>query len=344
MKNIYIVISLLFIGLFSYYCGGGGGDPGKSNTLNEQTVEAETSEGLMVELPEVFECSVEEDTLTEEQILEWIDIRINDWIEDNIENFEALGLTVDDVHEILNSITIVVHDDYAFPCGSGNPTSFCGDFIEITEEGDVRLHTSIYLDKHHRFPRPERLFDVVCVRSTDDIHRLTNNLVWSRKNCFYWGSIPLNEEGERIGFPTFTKELDRLILGVEQIRRVIEPFDCSLPPLILCDGECVPNCETDADCEVSEVCEAGECVPNCETDADCEVGEVCDDGYCVPPCVNDADCTVDEVCSVAGDCVVPPQCVTDADCAGSEVCEVGECVPQCVTDADCAGSEVCELG
>ncbi|MEE9251995.1 MAG: hypothetical protein V3U74_01405, partial [Thermodesulfobacteriota bacterium] len=316
-------------------------------------MEAETSEGLMVELPEVFECSVEEDTLTEEQILEWIDIRINDWIEDNIENFEALGLTVDDVHEILNSITIVVHDDYAFPCGSGNPTSFCGDFIEITEEGDVRLHTSIYLDKHHRFPRPERLFDVVCVRSTDDIHRLTNNLVWSRKNCFYWGSIPLNEEGERIGFPTFTKELDRLILGVEQIRRVIEPFDCSLLPLIVDGDGVVPPCETDADCEAGEVCEAGECVecrededcavdevcsvagecvPNCETDADCEVGEVCDDGECVPECETDVDCAGSEVCE-AGECV--PECVTDVDCAGSEVCEAGECVPECVTDVDC---------
>jgi len=55
-----------------------------------------------------------------------------------------------------------------------------------------------------------------------------------------------------------------------------------------------PECTTDDDCAMGEVCTNNECVPQetaCTTDEDCAEGETCMDGECMPATTDCTDLT-----------------------------------------------------
>lgn len=68
-----------------------------------------------------------------------------------------------------------------------------------------------------------------------------------------------------------------VVMGLAPLGCMVLVAGCPVPP--------VPECVTDADCTVDQVCENGVCVdapaPECVADADCAEGQVCEDGVCV---------------------------------------------------------------
>lgn len=109
----------------------------------------------------------------------------------------------------------------------------------------------------------------------------------------------------------------------------------------------VPSNDGD-DCGGGNVCDAGVCGPECVIDADCDAGEICDAGVCGPECTQDMDCSGSEICDVPTDgspnaCV--PECTQDTDCESGEVCNaINVCTPECNDNADCPGTQVCDAG
>jgi hypothetical protein len=158
--------------------------------------------------------------------------------------------------------------------------------------------------------------------------------------------------------------------------------DCSNPneePGATCDqdggsfcdgnGNCV-ECNSDAQCDMGEVCVANECVADveCMIDDDCGVDEICVDNDCVSdPDVfcNEGLCATNEtarancvqafLACLAGEPVNEEECIglglaqcnveciIDGDCDAGEVCTDGTCVPdvECNMDSDCDDENQC---
>jgi hypothetical protein len=114
-----------------------------------------------------------------------------------------------------------------------------------------------------------------------------------------------------------------------------EPRAGVLGALQRSDGEC-HECNVDADCGPSEVCQGHDCQLVCSSDAECQnpARPVCNEatGACVG-CVESADCPVAApTCNQDGECV---QCVTDGNCpANLPACKSGTCV-------ECDGDQYC---
>jgi len=107
-----------------------------------------------------------------------------------------------------------------------------------------------------------------------------------------------------------------------------------------------PECETNEDCDVGEVCAGKVCVPDveCRFNRDCGDGEICVDQVCVPDaeCRFDVDCGSGEIC-VDQECVPDVECRFNLDCGSGEVCVDQECVPdvECNVDQECDAGEIC---
>ncbi|MEW5849452.1 MAG: hypothetical protein AB2A00_11595 [Myxococcota bacterium] len=105
-----------------------------------------------------------------------------------------------------------------------------------------------------------------------------------------------------------------------------------------------PECETDEECDVGQMCIDGACFNlECTSDEDCVLGGRCVEGTCTSPCSSNADCGQGEMCR-DGRCG-RAQCTTDVDCPPRHTCEDGRCVVgACVTDAHCPAGNICEDG
>ncbi len=121
----------------------------------------------------------------------------------------------------------------------------------------------------------------------------------------------------------------------------------ALPLVALAAWGCSPTsrtpegCQTDADCDRLEICEAGDCrAVECKADSDCDPGTTCADGVCMGDgCETDADCPYTEPrCDPdSGACV---ECLTSDDCIPGADCTDGICKGDgCQSDADCPVAE-----
>jgi hypothetical protein len=104
------------------------------------------------------------------------------------------------------------------------------------------------------------------------------------------------------------------------------------------------SCETDSDCEASQICGAGGlCRPDsqsatsrltCERDTDCRPGEICKDKTC-----QKAECLADRDCEKAGfvckDGRCEAGCQSNSECTGARICRDGQCLFECQSDDDC---------
>lgn len=111
---------------------------------------------------------------------------------------------------------------------------------------------------------------------------------------------------------------------------------CSTPG----EGECVPECRSDADCPLRQVCSESFgrrlCRPGCASERDCGPGERCDQGHCVR---DPESCEVTELCPTCsfceeGSCVAASapfcaRCEGDSECGPGGVCSQGFCAPAC---------------
>jgi Cys-rich repeat protein len=113
------------------------------------------------------------------------------------------------------------------------------------------------------------------------------------------------------------------------------------------NGACVAGpdvCKYSSDCAEGKVCVNGQCVPECTSDAQCAQGFVCTKGACVAQpsnngCTTDKDCPQSAPKCVGGACAA--SCTTDANCPQGDWCDQGACVldvrpkPNCTSDGDC---------
>ncbi len=143
-----------------------------------------------------------------------------------------------------------------------------------------------------------------------------------------------------------------------------ETFGCDfyVGPEYTCQaGACVapaeapPECITDAQCPVGQVCEANHCVVvaaavECEADADCAEGQTCQENNCVAAiaaveCEVDIDCAdptrrcQDNVCVPIG----AVECNNNNDCEDDELCRENECVSNPDQESFCSGTRL-DLG
>ena len=131
------------------------------------------------------------------------------------------------------------------------------------------------------------------------------------------------------------------------------------------DGATALDCQSDSDCEMSQVCDSGSCiadgngaVQSCESSNDCAFGMHCDlrANSCVA-CLMDDHCEVGLVCQADGTCGDGSvECGGDYDCPSGYLCDSGSCVSggtsggggqeiPCGSQADCdVYGRICEAG
>jgi hypothetical protein len=81
-----------------------------------------------------------------------------------------------------------------------------------------------------------------------------------------------------------------------------------------------PECTTNPECPMGEICSAGQCVPGCAGDNPCPVGEACCSGTCIDPANDVLNCgSCDEACPTAEN--VQTTCVM-GEC-GFGMCDAG---------------------
>ena len=103
-----------------------------------------------------------------------------------------------------------------------------------------------------------------------------------------------------------------------------------------------PECTTNTECQMGNICEGGMCVPGCASDQPCPIGEVCCDGGCFDPQTDIEHCgTCDNACPtgdniittcIMGECGYGGCTGGFSDCNGSpndgcETAGVCECTP-----------------
>jgi len=149
--------------------------------------------------------------------------------------------------------------------------------------------------------------------------------------------------------------------------------DCKDPDFPRCrDGECMPECVSDADCGGGQECRdnkcvspgctietcpqgqwcnpdagpggVGECQDGCDQNSDCEAGQQCnyDTHVCVEDCCG--GCNENQYCDTV-ECVCKDKCETNDDCPEDWECDTqsGQCQPAgagqegdpCTVDAEC---------
>jgi hypothetical protein len=127
--------------------------------------------------------------------------------------------------------------------------------------------------------------------------------------------------------------------------------DCS--GALLCRGQaCLPQCKTDAECGLGQVCQdtrcvdAGEPVVACSFNSQCtKPGELCLGGGCHCECAEKRDCASGQRCGKCGcepDPDAPQACVYNSDCDDPEkICRDRQCDCECKGDADCREGTKC---
>lgn len=218
-----VLLSFVVVLFLIISCNSGGGSGGGSSS--KATVSIRVGD-IEIILPDLFDCSTEEDALTEDEVLEALTELLEAF-------FVEANFTPEQWQQIIaifvNGVTIEVIDDYAMPCGDGNETSYCQHFSIQNPDGSILIIASIYTDDHDRASPVERTVNVVCPRLTDTILELTENIIWEDKDCEYWGFLPESLDGLLILFDGLELELERAFLGTDEPRRVFTPTDCFNP-------------------------------------------------------------------------------------------------------------------
>jgi hypothetical protein len=120
----------------------------------------------------------------------------------------------------------------------------------------------------------------------------------------------------------------------------------------VCAGSRCIQCQCDADCALGSACRGQRCWPECETNADCDGLQECNaDGVCAPrDCMNDRECVslmkdpLSVCVQATGQCA--RSCASDLECdepSGFDfsACVNGICAPLgCVSDEECRAYEL----
>lgn len=139
-------------------------------------------------------------------------------------------------------------------------------------------------------------------------------------------------------------------------------------------GSCVPSCDANTPCETGFHCSEDQCLPNCETDADCcrhdqdncdlysclsngdclLTERVTDCPECPDPtwqCSTTLQCSLRDVCNLNSDCSpglicvdVCINCTSSEQCPSGQSCQSGTCQDACADNGDCSGGQICQAG